>query len=76
MRKIATTEPLLIDRLVAPDGHAAGVVLTLIMPDAHSSEASVAIGAARDLIAQFREKFPKIEIRLSGSTGMSNGLAC
>jgi predicted RND superfamily exporter protein len=75
VRRIATTEPLLKDRIVNPDGHAAGVVLTMIMPEKDPMEATVAMTAARKLVDEFRTRYPGIEVRLSGSVALSNAFS-
>jgi predicted RND superfamily exporter protein len=72
VRAIATNEPLLKDRIVAPDGHATGVVLTMVMPDKSPIEASTAMAATRALVDRFRAQYPGIEIRLTGSVALSN----
>jgi uncharacterized protein len=72
VRAIATNEPLLKDRIVAPDGHATGVVLTMVMPDKSPIEASTAMAATRAVVDRFRAQYPGIEIRLTGSVALSN----
>lgn len=72
VRQIAVNEPLLKDRIVSPDGKTTGVALTLIMPDSHPSEASLVADAARKLIDQYKTTYPGVEIRVSGSTMLSN----
>ncbi len=75
VRAIATNEPLLKDRIVAPDGHATGVVLTMVMPDKSPIEASTAMAATRAVVDRFRTQFPGIEIRLTGSVALSNAFS-
>lgn len=72
VKQIATNEPLLKDRIIAPDGHATGVVLTMVMPEKSPIEASTAMAAARKLVGEFRTRFPGVEIRLSGTVPLSN----
>ena len=72
VRDITTNEPLLKNRLIAPDGHAAGVFLTMIMPETDPVEAATGMKAARVLVEQFRARYPDIEIRVSGSVALSN----
>ena len=72
VRNIAVNEPLLKNRIIAPDGHATGVAMTMVLPDKSPVEASVAMKAARGLLAQFQTRYPEIEIRLSGSVALSN----
>ena len=69
---ISTNEPLLKNRLVAPDGHATGVFLTMIMPEKDPVEAATGMKAARALVDQFRARYPNIEVRVSGSVALSN----
>lgn len=75
VRAIAINEPLLKDRIVAPDGHATGVVLTMVMPDKSPIEASTAMAATRAVVDRFRTQFPGIEIRLTGSVALSNAFS-
>lgn len=75
VRAIAVNEPLLKNRIVAPDGHATGVVLTMILPEKDPIEATTAMTAARKLVDQFRARYPNIEIRLSGSVALSNAFS-
>lgn len=75
VRQIATTEPLLKDRIIAPDGHATGVVLTQVLPEKDPVEATTAMTAARAVVDKFRTLYPNIEIRLSGSVALSNAFS-
>jgi hypothetical protein len=75
VRNVATTEPLLKDRIIAPDGHATGVVLTMVLPEKDPIEATRAMTAARKLVNEFRVKYADIEVRLSGSVALSNAFS-
>jgi uncharacterized protein len=72
VRDIAINEPLLRNRVVAPDSHATGVILTMVLPEKHPTEAATGMKAARKLIGEFRARYPDIEVRVSGSVALSN----
>ncbi|NOT40376.1 MAG: MMPL family transporter [Alphaproteobacteria bacterium] len=75
VKQIATNEPLLKDRIIAPNGLATGVVLTMVMPDKSPTEATTAMAAARKLVSEFRTRYPDVQIRLSGTVALSNAFS-
>ena len=73
VRKIALNEPALVQRLVSPQGHVAGVNVTVQVPDNDLQKAVPEIVSfARGLVAEIAEKHPDIEFRLSGIVMMNN----
>ncbi len=73
IRRIALHEPLLLRRVVSPGGRVTGVHVTVRLPglDEHTEIPQV-VDSVRQLAAQMRQRYPDIEVRLSGGVLMSN----
>lgn len=67
IERIALADPLLLNRLVAADGRAAGVVVNFNLPPEASTEVREIIAAARALAADFEAAHPGIEVKLTGN---------
>jgi len=73
---IATSEPLLLNRLISQDRQTTAVNVTVQMPDdPQTMEEKTAVmkvaGFARDLAQQLREKDPNLEVRITGMVMMN-----
>lgn len=66
IRRIALTEPLLIDRLISPDGTTASVVATVTLPLKSPDESPIAMAHARELAAQFIADNPGARVAITG----------
>jgi predicted RND superfamily exporter protein len=76
IRRVATTEPMLVNRIVSKSGHVTGVNVTAQLPDAEKSKAVPEIVAfARKLAQEMEAKNPNIDIRLSGIVMMNNAFS-
>lgn len=73
IRTIALQEPLLRNRLIAPQGHVTGINVVLRMP-ADSKEHAVpqATAFARTIAADIRAAYPDLDIYLTGAVVMDN----
>ena len=73
IRKIALKEPLLVRRVISKDAKVTGLHVTVRLPgvDEHTEIPSV-VKYVRQLAQKFRQRYPKIEVRLSGGVLMSN----
>ena len=66
-KQIATTEPLLLDRLISPTGHVTGVNVTLQLPGKDPlKEVPEAVNRARDIKRQLQDTFPTIDVYITG----------
>ncbi len=65
-KRLALSEPLLVNRLVSASGHVTGVNATIIVPGKSHEEVDEVTAFARDLVAQFEERHPHIKIHLAG----------
>ncbi len=72
VRPIALAEPLLRDRLIAPDGAVTGVNVIVELPGERMDEVPQVAASARELAARMEQAFPEVEIRLTGLLIMNN----
>ncbi len=76
IRETSLSEPLLVKRLIAPDGSVAGVNLVLIIPEAEKGKAvPIVAAAARTLAREIETAFPRVDLHLTGSVVMDNTFA-
>jgi hypothetical protein len=71
-RQIAVNEPLLVNRLISPRAHVTGVNVTVVLPEKKLSEAPEVVGFTRNLIVQAKERFPNVDIHLTGMVPFNN----
>jgi len=72
IQDIAVNEPMLLHRLISPDSHYTAVNVILQMPGKNLDEVPTAVAFARDLKQRMLEKYPELEIRLTGMVVMNN----
>lgn len=72
IRDIAVNEPMLLHRLISPDSHYTSVNATLQLPGKSLAEVPTAVSFARDLRQRILEKYPSLDIRLTGMVVMNN----
>ena len=69
---VALAEPILRNRLVNDRRHVTGVNVTVELPGKDPKEATVVMADARELRSRFQEKFPGIDVPISGMVPLSN----
>lgn len=69
-RQVALNEPSLVGRILSPEGHVAGVAVTVTM-DEQNSEAPRITRAARSMAREFEQRYPDIEFMLTGTVVFS-----
>lgn len=76
IREIALNEPLLKRRLISTTGHVTSVNVTTQLPGLKpTAEVPEIVVAAREISGRFMEKYPAVEIRLSGLVMMNNAFS-
>ncbi len=75
VREVAIHEPLLRHRLINPEGSVTGVNVTVLMPQKHPLEVQEVTAFVRQMAADFRERHPEIDVRLTGMVLMNNAFA-
>lgn len=75
IEKTALGEPLLLDRLISPDGRTISINVTVTLPLESETETPTAMAAARALAEQFRAENPDVELALTGSVALNNAFS-
>lgn len=75
IRAVALSEPLLVNRLIAPDARTTGINVTLTLPGESESEVPIAMAAAREIIAEFGAKYPDIKVAITGLVALNNAFS-
>jgi len=73
IRDISLKEPNLVNNLISPSGHVTGINVTISLPGVNESTENPEVTQfARNLVAEFEQRYPDIEIRLTGMVIMNN----
>ena len=76
IKTIALNEPLLVQRLISPDGRVTAVNATIQLPGKNETkEVPQVVKAARDMAAEISEAYPAVEVRLTGMVMMNNAFS-
>ena len=74
-RAVALAEPALRNRIISESGAVTGVNVTLQIPEETGQTIGDMVVAARGLAAEFEERYPGTEIRLTGTAALNNAFA-
>ena len=72
IRKTALSEPILLNRLISPQGQVAAVSVLITKPGKSLDETTKAADFARRMAKVFREKHPGIDLYLTGGVMIDN----
>ena len=73
IRQIAINEPLLVNRLISKTGHVTGINVTIQLKGENmTTENPQVVTYIRELREEFSEKFPDIQMKLTGIIMMNN----
>ena len=75
IRNIATNEPLLVNRIISPDGRVTGVNVTVQLPDPEEQtgkEVPKVTAFARNMVDELRAANPDLDVYLTGMVIMNN----
>jgi len=76
IKSVALAEPLLVDRLIAPKANVTGVNVTVQLPGIdETKEVPEIVAFSRDLKQKFLEKYPDMQVNLSGMVMMNNSFS-
>ncbi len=76
VRQIATTEPLMVNKLVSPDGKVSVINVSIQLPGINPVEEVPEVAVkVREMTHTFLEKNPDFEVHLSGMVMMNNSFA-
>lgn len=71
VHEIATNDAVLVGRAISHDGRTAAVIARLTLPNDNPTPNAEAVQFARELQAEYREKYPDIQFELTGSALLS-----
>jgi predicted RND superfamily exporter protein len=71
-QRIATSDPLLVNRLISPSAHTTGVNVTIQLPGEKLTEVPEVVERARDIEKEIETTYPNIDIHLTGIVMMNN----
>lgn len=74
-RQVALAEPALKNRIISETGAVTGVNVTLQIPEETEQTIGDMVAEARVLAAEFEERYPGTEIRLTGTAALNNAFA-
>lgn len=75
VKNVALNEPLLVKRLISPEGHVTAVNVTVQLPQLTEEEMPEVVGAARELVSQFESDYPSLNVYMTGSTMLGNAFS-
>ena len=76
IKAYALTEPLLVRRLISPQGHVTGINVTIQLPGKNSTtEIPSVVKPARALVADIEARYPNIKVYLTGVVMMNNAFS-
>ena len=75
IKDIALNEPLLINRTISKTGHVTGINVNILKPQKTANESDQVAEFARGIANEFREKYPEINLHLTGGIMMDNGFS-
>ena len=72
VRRVALAEPLLLNRLISPDGRVTGVNVTVQIEQGNADKIAEAMDFAYRLRDEFRQRYPAIEVYMTGGAVMDH----
>ncbi|MDT8385688.1 MAG: MMPL family transporter [Gammaproteobacteria bacterium] len=75
IRRIALSEPVLLNRIISDRAHVTGVNVTVQLPGNTPTEVPEVAAFARNLAAEIESQYPHLDIYLSGMVFMNNAFA-
>ncbi len=75
IRKVALAEPALVNRLVSPTGHVAGISILFRLAEHKSLAPQEIAKAVRALVAEVDQNHPELDIYLTGGIMIDNAFA-
>ncbi|MBN4016382.1 MMPL family transporter [Rhodospirillaceae bacterium AH-315-P19] len=72
IRDVAFEEPLILNRLLSPNGETTGININLTLPQKNTEEVPKAMAAAHALADRVRAEHPDIKIAVTGLVALNN----
>lgn len=72
-KDVAMKDPVLAGNLIAYDGHASGINITINLPGIEQAkEVPEVVGYVRNMVAEYKAEYPEVEFYLTGVTMTNN----
>jgi len=76
VKQVALHEPLLVNRIVSPDGRVTGVNVIVQLPGVDpAAEVPQVVSFSRDIAAQLEQRYPDIDVHLTGIVLLNNAFS-
>jgi len=75
IKTTALNEPLLVNKLISPDGSTAGINISINLPGKSMMESPQVMEYVRDLAAQVRVENPDLQVALTGVAALNHAFA-
>jgi len=76
VKRVALHEPLLVNRIVSPDGRVSGVNVIVQLPGKEpAAETPRVVSFSRDIAARFEQRYPGIDVHLTGIVLLNNAFS-
>ena len=75
IKQVALAEPMLVNRLVSPQGHVTGVNVVVQLPNKNPTEALEVATSARAMVSELEASYPGMKVYLTGMTMMTNAFS-
>lgn len=75
IKTTALNEPLLVKKLISPQGDVTGIHISFVPPGRSMDEKPAAVKAVRELVDQFRKAHPSITVYTAGELMLDNAFA-
>ena len=72
IRRVALSEPLLLDRMISPDGTTTNVNVTVTLPQKDVTEIPAAMAYAEALAEEFRAAHPDVRVAMTGLVALNS----
>lgn len=74
-KQIGISEPLLVNRLVSPDGKTVAININLTLPGESLDEGPSAMAYARQIADEFRQANPDVRVAITGLAALNNAFS-
>jgi predicted RND superfamily exporter protein len=71
-QRIATSDPLLVNRLISPSAHTTGINVTVQLPGKKLTEVPEVVTRAKEMVKTIEVNYPNIDVHLTGMVVMNN----
>jgi len=72
IKRVALSEPLLVNSIISPRAHVTAVNVTIVLPRKSLTEVPEVAAQARQLVREFKERAPNLDVYITGSAMMNN----